>query len=187
MPRHYLIVDLEATCCDQQSFPRDEMETIEIGAVILDSHTLDIVDEYNAFVKPVRHPQLTRFCTNLTRIQQADVDSAPEYPEVICAFKSWLQSYADYVFCSWGAYDQQQLQRDSLFHNMSFPVQADHLNLKMRFSEVQGFKRKRLLSMEKALGRCDLLLDGTHHRGIDDARNIAKLMPYIVGSLRVNQ
>jgi len=61
MPKHYLIVDLEATCCDQQSFPRDEMETIEIGAVILDSHTLDIVDEYNAFVKPVRHPQLTRF------------------------------------------------------------------------------------------------------------------------------
>ena len=27
--------------------------------------------------------------------------------------------------------------------------------------------------------------DGTYHRGIDDARNSAKLMPYIVGDTRV--
>ena len=28
--KHYLVVDLEATCCDQGSIPREETETIEI-------------------------------------------------------------------------------------------------------------------------------------------------------------
>jgi len=113
------------------------------------------------------------------------VDSASEYPEVICAFKSWLQSYADYVFCSWGAYDKKQLELDSFFHDVPFPVQTNHLNLKMRFSEVQSLNLKKLLSMEKALRRCGLSFVGKHHRALDDARNISQLMPYIIGSSRV--
>jgi len=35
--------------------------------------------------------------------------------------------------------------------------------------------------MARALEIAGLPLDGTHHRGIDDARNMAKLMPYILG------
>ena len=35
--------------------------------------------------------------------------------------------------------------------------------------------------MAKALQLVGLPLEGTHHRGIDDARNIAKLLPYILG------
>ena len=34
--------------------------------------------------------------------------------------------------------------------------------------------------MAKALQLVDLPLEGTHHRGIDDARNIAKLLPYML-------
>jgi 3'-5' exoribonuclease 1 len=30
-----------------------------------------------------------------------------------------------------------------------------------------------------------LPLEGTHHRGIDDARNIAKLLPYILGQKKL--
>lgn len=80
------------------------METIEIGAVMLDATTLDILDEYCAFIKPVRHPRLTDFCTSLTSIRQADVDLAPEFPEAISVFQAWLQRYADVVFCSWGGF-----------------------------------------------------------------------------------
>jgi inhibitor of KinA sporulation pathway (predicted exonuclease) len=35
--------------------------------------------------------------------------------------------------------------------------------------------------MAAALRRVGLPLRGTHHRGIDDARNIARLLPWIVG------
>jgi inhibitor of KinA sporulation pathway (predicted exonuclease) len=68
---HILVVDLEATCCDTKSIPRHQMETIEIGAVMVVRETLEIVDEFQTFIKPVRHPILTKFCLELTSITQS--------------------------------------------------------------------------------------------------------------------
>jgi len=176
---YFLIVDLEATCCDQQSIPRREMETIEIGAVIVDINTLDTVDEFTTFIKPVRNPILTQFCTDLTSITQTDVDQALKYPQAVEAFKSWLYKYDSFVFCSWGDYDKNQLEQDSQFHRTAYPIGAEHTNIKTLFSASQNLKKK--FGMAKALELAGLQLDGTHHRGIDDARNMAKLMPYILG------
>jgi inhibitor of KinA sporulation pathway (predicted exonuclease) len=50
------------------------METIEIGAFLVETHSLETVGELGTFVKPVRHPVLTPFCTELTTIRQSDVD-----------------------------------------------------------------------------------------------------------------
>ena len=41
--------------------------------------------------------------------------------------------------------------------------------------------------MAQALKLAGLELDGTHHRGIDDARNIARLLPFIVGDQKASQ
>ncbi len=86
---YFLIVDLEATCCDQGTIPSTEMEIIEIGAVMLNRNTWAIDSEFQQFIKPVRHPQLTAFCTELTTIRQQDVEQAPQFPEAIAQFKSW--------------------------------------------------------------------------------------------------
>ena len=72
---NHLVVDLEATCCNRNSFPRTEMEIIEIGAVMTDSQ-FEVIDEFQSFIKPVRHPELTDFCKELTTISQQEVDSA---------------------------------------------------------------------------------------------------------------
>ncbi len=180
--KYFLIVDLEATCCDKQSIPRKDMETIEIGAVLVDSSSLTVVDEFCTFIKPIRHPKLTEFCTGLTSIKQSDVDNAPKYPDAIHIFKEWLYKYSDFLFCSWGDYDKSQLEQDSRFHGIPFPIGAPHLNIKVRFSQNQGIKKK--FGMAQALSLCNLKLDGVHHRGIDDARNMARLAPYIFGSAR---
>ncbi len=37
---YYLVLDLEATCCDQGTIKRHEMEIIEIGAVMVEAPTL---------------------------------------------------------------------------------------------------------------------------------------------------
>lgn len=55
----------------------DQMETIEIGLVVIDLETLEIVDEFQRFVRPRINPILTDFCKSLTSIQQADEDGAP--------------------------------------------------------------------------------------------------------------
>ncbi|WLQ12421.1 3'-5' exonuclease [Hahella aquimaris] len=177
-PDYYLIIDLEATCCDQGSVPRREMETIEIGAVLVDATSLAVVDEFQTFIRPVRHPQLTDFCRELTTIKQEQVDNAPTYPEAIESLQGWMRHYPNYLFCSWGDYDKGQFEQDCQYHRVAYPFASGHLNIKKQFSATQGHKKK--YGMAKALSLVGLTLEGSHHRGIDDARNMAKLMPYIV-------
>ena len=51
-PDKYLVIDFEATCCDQGTIPPDKMEIIEIGAVMVDAGDLKPVDEFQSFVRP---------------------------------------------------------------------------------------------------------------------------------------
>ncbi|MCY7336306.1 MAG: hypothetical protein LH613_08870 [Chamaesiphon sp.] len=39
--------------------------------------------------------------------------------------------------------------------------------------------------MAQALNLANIELAGTHHRGIDDARNISKLLPYILDRQKI--
>ena len=180
---YYLVLDLEATCCDQGTINREQMEIIEIGAVMVEPKNLTIIDEFQTFIKPVRHPILTQFCKSLTSISQKQVDLAPTYPEAIALLKNWLSGYSDGVFGSWGDYDRKQFQQDSNFHKVPFPIAYPHVNLKQLFTETQGLPKR--YGMAKALEIVGLPLEGTHHRGIDDARNIAKLLPYILGEKKL--
>jgi len=180
---YFLIVDLEATCCDDHSFPRQEMEIIEIGAVLVERISLRAIDEFQTFVQPQRHPQLTGFCSALTSIKDAQLSSAPTFPEAVALLTQWLQPYHNYLFCSWGEFDKYQIMQDCAFHQLPYPMPASHLNIKKRFSDQQGIDKK--VSMARALTLAGLPLLGTHHRGIDDARNMVQLMPYIVGNRRL--
>ncbi|MBC8870825.1 MAG: exonuclease domain-containing protein [Planctomycetes bacterium] len=174
---YYLVIDLEATCCDGCTFPQREMEIIEIGAVMADARSLQPVDEFGSFVRPVRNPTLTPFCTDLTSITQQQVDSADEFRVVLDRLVGWAVQYPNHLFCSWGDYDRKQLTRDCSFHRIRYPF-GDHLNLKRAFAERMGLRKPE--GMKGALRKVGLQLQGTHHRGIDDARNIAQLLPYIV-------
>lgn len=174
--QHYLVIDLEATCSDDHSVPRDQMEIIEIGAVMVDSATLQPLDEFQAFVRPVRTPLLTEFCVELTGITQAKVDAAPKFPDVLHDLVAWANAFNEYVFCSWGAYDRSQLKQDCDHHGVDYPLGAQHINLKAEFAEITG---RRPMGVIGALRRVGLTFSGSHHRGIDDARNICRLLPSI--------
>ena len=176
-----LAIDLEATCCDRETVPRSEMEIIEIGAVMVEMKNLTPVDEFQTFVKPVRHPVLTEFCRKLTTITQSEVESAPRYPEAAERLQNWLSKYGDFqlFWGSWGEYDRRQFKQDSEFHGLPLPVGYRHVNFKKLFRHSQGLKGR--YAMPEALELANFTLEGTHHRGIDDTRNIVKLMPYILG------
>ncbi|MCU0543060.1 MAG: exonuclease domain-containing protein [Oscillatoriaceae cyanobacterium Prado104] len=180
---YYLVLDLEATCCDTGSIAKNEMEIIEIGAVMVKAQTLEILDEFQTFVKPVRNPILTEFCKTLTSIAQMQVDRAPTYPKASAMLTEWLSVYSNGVFCSWGDFDRTQFKKDSNFHQLPFPIAYPHVNVKKVFSEIQGLPKR--YGMDQALELAGLPLEGTHHRGIDDARNIAKLLPYILGQKKL--
>ncbi|MDF5733469.1 MAG: exonuclease domain-containing protein [Rhizonema sp. PD38] len=170
---YFLIIDLEATCSNDKSIPKEEMEIIEIGAVMLNKATWAIEAEFQQFIQPVRHPQLTAFCTELTSIRQEDVADAPKFPEAISFLKEWIDAYPNHIFCSWGDYDKNQFIQDCEFHNVPYPFDSTHKNLKKEFSEYLGVSKR--FGMAQALQHLGIELKGTHHRGIDDARNISAI------------
>ncbi|MGD1902869.1 MAG: exonuclease domain-containing protein [Geitlerinemataceae cyanobacterium] len=180
--RYLLVIDVEATCCDDRSFPRRHTEIIEIGAVYLDLHDRQTVAEFQRFVRPVRHPQLTDFCRQLTTITQAGVDAAATFPEVLPEFASWFAALpSPFRFASWGAYDKYQFKQDCKFHRLPYPFPDEHLNLKQVFTDRVDPNRP--WPMALALEHLNLPLLGTHHRGLDDARNISEIALALASSL----
>lgn len=171
---YYLIIDLEATCADDKSIRGRDMEIIEIGAVLLNAKTLEIESDYQTFIQPVIHTQLTDFCTSLTSITQQQVDQAPIFPDALKAFQAWFEPYGSYLFCSWGNYDKNQFELDCDRYNIDYPFPGGHLNIKKEFSAF--FETTKKFGMAGALRKLGLELEGVHHRGIDDARNIARIV-----------
>ena len=166
----YIIFDLEATCWEHR-VPMDDMEIIEIGAVRLGADLLPR-DEFSFFVRPVVNTLLSEFCRNLTSIRQEEVDKAEDYKKVFPKFVEWIGP-GPAILCSWGAYDIKQTAIDCARHGLPFPEGfKNHINLKAVFAERYGIKP---CGMSKALEKLGLPLDGAHHRGIDDARNISKI------------
>ena len=169
---NYLVIDLEATCWERGSIP-SRMETIEIGAVMLASAAGPPQGEFNAFVRPVASPALSDFCKALTSIRQEDVDAANIFPIVLKSLVDWAQPAQPFVWCSWGAYDMKQLRSDCRRHGIAFPASLErHVNLKRVFAKLTDGRPR---TMKEALRWMSIPLDGRHHRGIDDARNIAKV------------
>lgn len=193
--RYLLCVDLEATCDDfpaglsdleQERYPllvpRDEMETIEIGAVLLDLHSGAQVGEFGSFVRPALHPQLTPFCCALTTIEQADVDCAAGYAEVAERLQAFLAPYAaeGIRWCSWGDYDRKQILADA--QRLGCEAMLDpslHSSIKRWHWKVYACRGMGLKPAAEALG---LQWRGTHHRGIDDARNLAVIVQHMLSA-----
>lgn len=178
---YLLVVDVEATCCDQGSIERPDMEIIEIGAVMVETSTMTQVSEFSTFVRPVVHTHLTPFCTKLTSIQQVDIDQAPLYSEAIHHMTEWMGDYSNCAFCSWGNYDRYQFQYDCERNRTPYPFGNAHFNLKAMFHKNQPIKKR--CSVSTAMRFANLTFEGTPHRGIDDARNIAKLLPLAIPAL----
>lgn len=178
--RHWLVIDLEATT-DLGGWPTEEMEIIEIGAVIVDEQGHEL-NSFQSFVQPTRRPQLTAFCRELTHISQADVDDAPTLQQLQPRFDNWLHPHLSDLqgWLSWGDYDRQQFEIEWRQQRVdSCLAHLPHFNLKKlfhrQFKALTGPKR---IGLNRALALCGLEFRGTQHRGLDDARNIARLLPH---------
>lgn len=168
-----LIVDVEATCWEHRSSDQRN-EIIEIGFAIV--HNQSVIHSNSWFVRPLLNPKLSEFCRRLTCITQEMVDAAPLFPEALELFKADVEAnsgeqFRNLPFLSWGYYDQRQFSNDCALHNITYPF-AEHMNLKECFKEKYGVKKPGIL---KALKILNLEFQGTHHRGVDDALNIANV------------
>jgi len=168
---NFIIVDLEATCWEKRD--QSPNEIIEIGAICVGKNK-KVLEEFNEFVKPKIHPKISEFCTQLTSITQAQVDTALEFPEVLEKFQNWIQHFGeDYLLCSWGFYDRVQFKNDCVLHELDTDWLEKHISLKHQYQKIRHLRRP--IGMKKTLKKEKMPLEGFHHRGIDDVRNIVKI------------
>jgi len=170
---NYIIFDLEATCI-KDKYKTFRNETIEIGAVKIiqrENGQLEIIDTFDKFIRPKLNLILSKFCKELTSIQQEDVNFAHSFPTVINEFKEWIGN--EYMLCSWGFYDQKQLENDSILYGLNSFWTNKHISLKHQFPDIMQLSKP--CGLNKALKLSGISFEGTHHRGIDDAKNIAKI------------
>ena len=171
---NYIVFDLEATCEDRSIDANFDNEIIEIGAVKIKDKK--IIDKFSIFVKPIENSKLTIFCKELTSIKQEDVDNGYSFTEAIEMFYNWASDNGkeEVLFASWGYYDKKQIEKDCLRHSIENTYIKRHISIKHQYSE-EVLKVKKYFGIKKALRKEGLTFEGTHHRGIDDATNIAKI------------
>lgn len=172
---HWLVIDLEATT-EEGGWPLKDMEIIEIGACIVSLSGQEVA-HFQRFVRPARRPQLTRFCRELTHIQQTDIDAAASFSSVWTEFEQWLQQCPEPLrgWASWGEYDRQQLELSWQLSNVTSHLQQlPHHNLKHGFAHNRQLKRS--VGLRMALQLAGMNFQGNQHRALEDARNTARLL-----------
>jgi len=184
--RTWIVVDLEATCWTIEEDPqmasqqRAESEIIEIGAVRIDPISRRTISEFQTFVRPVRHPMLSEFCKDLTHIRQTDVDAAPPFAVAYDRFLQWMDGDKGAVLASWGRFDYNQLRRQALTVDQPAPRWTP-LNIKAAFSDWYRAHtgRRARHGLGRAIRELGWTFEGTAHRGIDDARNTARIFVHV--------
>ena len=101
------------------------------------------------------------------------MEGAESFPAVLSRFLAWMGE-PPLLLCSWGQYDLNQLHQDCALHNIDFPAHfARHINVKAAWAAWKGVKPRGLVRVLKMTG---MEMEGRHHRGMDDARDIARIV-----------
>ncbi|XP_063065911.1 3'-5' exoribonuclease 1 [Engraulis encrasicolus] len=174
------VVDFEATC--EESNPQDfEHEIIEFPIVLIDTHKMEIVDSFQAYVQPQLNPRLSDFCIQLTGITQKMVDDADPFPTVIRRVVNWMQERElgtkhRYTLLTDGSWDMSKfLNIQCRLSGLRYPPFARKwINIRKSYGNFYKVPRvnTKLSSMLEKLG---LQYEGRPHCGLDDSRNIARI------------
>lgn len=175
--RYYkiLVIDIESTCWKEPQTDNIS-EIIEIGISPIDTKSGDLLESKSIIVKP-EHSKVSEYCTELTTITQNDVDSGISFKDA-CEILINEYNSKKYAWASYGAYDRNQFDIQCKRENIEYPFSYAHINVKVLFALRYSLRRD--VGMAKALKILNIPLVGIHHRGIDDSKNIAKILSKIL-------
>lgn len=170
--RYLNVVDVEATCWTGDPPPGMVSEIIEVGLTVVDLEAGTRVAKHSILVRPQRST-VSDFCTELTSLTPAQVAEGISFAE---ACKLLAVDHASGIrrWASWGDYDRKQFERQCQATQTPYPFGSRHVNAKAAFTEAYGLRKRP--GMANALEIAGFPLDGRHHRGDDDAWNIAALV-----------
>lgn len=171
-----LVIDLECSCWRGAPPEGQRQEIIEIGICMLDFNTREISNKQGILIKN-HQSEISPFCTELTSITQDMIDKdGVEFDEACKILRNYYKSEKRLWF-SWGNFDRTQFIADCKQRGVSYPLSDYHFNAK----SLYGFKYKlkNEPGLQRALKHAGMTFEGYHHRGVDDAVNIARLVKII--------
>lgn len=171
-PRTILVVDVEATCWEGSPPPGQQAEIIEVGYALLDVPAREVHHGGSLLVRPQRS-RVSAFCTNLTTLTPEMVEEGVPF-DAACRFLMGTLESRSQTWASYGDYDCKQFARQCASFGVPYPFGEAHLNVKSLFAQAHALRRE--VGMAAALQILERPLTGTHHRGGDDAQNIAGIL-----------
>ncbi len=175
-----LVIDVESTCWQGYPPAGQISEIIEIGLCPVDLASLKRMEKRSILVRP-RRSTVSPFCTELTTITQ-EMLAAGGTLEEACDQLRERYDCQERLWASWGDYDRRQFERVCEALGVRYPFGPTHLNIKTLFSVSLGLDKE--LGIDAAFARLGWTMEGTHHRGHDDAWNIAALFCWLLGRIR---
>lgn len=166
-----VVIDVETTCWEKRQ-KNQIMEVIEIGICSLDIGSGEITDRQSILVRPV-YSEVSEFCTKLTTLTQEVVETGIEFRQACMKLEDEYQTRKR-VWASYGDFDRRQFERECRLKKVPYLFGSRHINIKTLFAIKHRLSEE--IEMDKALGLLGLELIGTHHRGVDDAHNAARIL-----------
>lgn len=179
--KNYIVFDLEWNQSiegKEHSIEHFPFEIIEIGAVKLDEK-LNMVSEFHGLITPQVYVELHRKILEVTHMDMETLKREGRlFPEVIKEFLEWCGS--DCRFCTWGAMDLTELQRNMEYYQVEIPFDRPlyYLDIQKLYALQKGNGKERV-SLDRAVEELQLLEERPFHRALDDAYYTGKVMQEI--------
>lgn len=146
-------------------------EIIQVGAVKLDEK-FEIVDTFQADVRPVFYRKIHKKVKELTGIDQAQLNSGRDFLSVMQRFREWCGD--EHTFLTWGTDDSRILMQNLLMHKADTSWLGRWINLQVIYA-MQTENEYRQTSLENAAESLEIPLVLTAHTAINDAMYTALL------------
>ncbi|CAL5328774.1 unnamed protein product [Camellia sinensis] len=189
--QYFVVIDFEATC-DKGRNPHPQ-EIIEFPSVIVSSVTGQLEACFQTYVKPTCNQLLSDFCKDLTGIQQIQwcifkdlgdwVDRGVTLSEALLRHDKWLEKKGikntNFAVVTWSNWDcRVMLESECRYKKIRKPPYFNRwINLKVPFHELFGGVR---CNLKEAVQMAGLAWQGRAHCGLDDAKNTARLLAFLM-------
>ncbi|XP_024527693.1 uncharacterized exonuclease domain-containing protein At3g15140 isoform X1 [Selaginella moellendorffii] len=175
----FLVLDLEG-----------KVEILEFPVVLLDAKTLTVVDRFHRFVRPceLKGSRLQAYIAGKYgrwKLERLWEDTAIPFQETLLAFEDWLEQHSlrdpeshllkNSAFVTCGNWDiKTKIPEQCITSGIPLPSYfCEWINLKDIFLNFYNKRAPGMLSMMRSL---DMRVQGSHHLGLDDAHNIARIV-----------
>ncbi len=182
----HIVIDFEMNPVDgkrEDAHLLPKSEIIQIGAVKLDED-YNVIDSFNAFVRPQLNDKITKHITQITGITTEQVSNAEILESVLQDFSRWIGEENSRIY-AWSKNDLMQLREECTYKGIAIP---GNMGKWIDFQAVYGVltrlsRKGRKISLTAAAERFCIDVDKQKlHGALYDAELTTKLLvPFLNG------